>query len=192
MTRVLGLFKLGKPTRGSWWNTSIATAHCIPICMQMVYQENSIPSNQQVKNNCNLHFRATIQSLMNRKERRKWQTYERIDFHWQLVWLVLYSTLMSWNSQKILKKALFFIHKLHKNAQVNSYVQLFPTPKLYSFVKFTGEKNSGAFLASLLNIYFRLVLFWTCAITVAPVLGHKLEQMLDWQPLMLQQNKIKW
>lgn len=100
--------------RGSWWNTSIATAHCIPICMQMVYQENSIPSNQQVKNNCNLHFRATVQSLMNRKDRRKWQTYERIDFHWQLVWLVLYSTLMSWNSQDEKKKALFFIYKLHK------------------------------------------------------------------------------
>lgn len=72
----LGLFKLGKPTRGSWWNTSIATAHCIPICMQMVYQENSIPSNQQVKNNCNLHFRATIQSLMNRKEKEVTDLWE--------------------------------------------------------------------------------------------------------------------
>lgn len=91
------------------------------------------------------------------------------------------------------KKHYFFLkHKPHKNAQVKSYVQLFPTLKLCSFMKFKGGKNPGAFLASLLNIYFRLVLFWTCAITVAPVLGHKLEQMLDWQPLMLQQNKIKW
>lgn len=36
------------------------------------------------------------------------------------------------------------------------------------------NKSPGVFMASLLNIYFRLVLFWTCAIAVAPVLDHKL------------------
>lgn len=104
--------------------------------MQMVYQENSIPSNQQVKNNRNLHFRATIQRLMNRKERRKWQTYERIDFHWQLVRLVLYSTLMSWNSgKKILKLCIFLIHEA-------TYVLYIKATSIFFFLTIQGSSAS--------------------------------------------------
>lgn len=137
--------------------------------MQMVYQENSIPSNQQVKNNRNLHFRATIQSLMNRKERRKWQTYERIDFHWQLVRLVLYSTLMSWNSGKKILKLWIFIFFFNTWSHIyfmNQIYALFLNYSIFFCISWmTNKKNPGAFAGCLLNIYFRLGLLWMYAIS---------------------------